>query len=632
MNLFNRLTLKNKIFVSCLGFILLVSILIALFTRSLLIASLTNELKKRGVGIAQSIADSSRVYILTENRAELTALAYDARLGNRKDIVRYLLIADNQGRILAHTFTTGFPDNIQTIVKRQLPDEENTLSVEVERHSVFHVVVPVKEGIYTVGSVQVGLDRGHIERLISNLRLVFLSFLSMVSVIFFFLSHRLALHITKPVSSLIRYTDQITKGDFNIRPAEKSMETGPMETEPSTGAKDDEISKLTDSFIKMTRQLAQSTTRLQDSQKKYRSLFRSGPNPIFVVEKNTFEILDANPNATELFGYLRDELIGMKLYDLGKLGEDEFSPARTEGDTMVISAKEKFYKKDGSALFVNIHASPSKYREEDVIIVATTDISELVEKDSQLIQASKMTNLEKMSAGIAHEINQPLNAIKMGAEYLCMMNEKKQRVNDTDMTMVLTQISSQVTRAAEIVGRLKTFSRKADFSREVTNINACILSVNKIIGRQITLQNIDMVLSLDELIPPILAHNNRMEQVIFNLVTNARDAINEKVESDPGAEKGKIKISTFSDTTSAVIEISDNGIGIDPEHMDSIFESFYTTKEMGEGLGLGLPIIQGIVKDYNGTISVRSTPRVGTGFRIMFPAYHKGLDDESISY
>ncbi|MFK5952214.1 MAG: ATP-binding protein [Desulfobacterium sp.] len=616
MNYFNSLSLKNKIFVSCLGFILLVSFFIALFTRSLLIRGLTGELQKRGIGMAQGIADNSRVYILTKNRAELTAIAYDGKLGNRKDIIKYLMITDNRGNILAHTFTTGFPPGIKAFVKHQDFENENITSMDVDHHSVFHVVVPVKEGIYTIGSVQAGLDKGHIEKLISDLRLLFLSFLSMVTIIFFFLSHRLALHITKPISSLIRYTDQITRGNFNIL-----FEDDRDKNNWNPGARDDEITKLTNSFIKMTSRLKVSTKRLKDSQKKYHALFRSGPNPIFVVKKHTFNILDANPNAIEMLGYERKELLRMSLFSIANLNEINFTHKYPDGNTMVISSKVKFFKKNGGFLFVNIHANPSEYRNKDVLIVAATDITELVEKDSQLIQASKMTNLEKMSAGIAHEINQPLNAIKMGSEYLCMMKERKKTIKDEDLDMVLNQISNQVSRAAEIVGRLKTFSRKADFSREVIQVNDCVQAVNKIIGRQITLQNIDLILDLAPLLPPVLAHNNRMEQVIFNLVTNARDAINERIEEKNDINKGIITLSTFHDADTVGLAIADNGTGIEPKDWDLIFESFYTTKEMGEGMGLGLPILQGIIKDYNGTIQVESTPGNGAVFTITFPAH-----------
>ncbi len=115
-----------------------------------------------------------------------------------------------------------------------------------------------------------------------------------------------------------------------------------------------------------------------------------------------------------------------------------------------------------------------------------------------------------------------------------------------------------------------------------------------------------------------------MEQVIFNLVTNARDAVNERIENLNDIEKGIITISSFWDDQNVGIDISDNGTGIEPDQMDQIFESFYTTKKMGEGLGLGLPIIQGIVRDYNGNISVTSTPGSPTNFRIIFPAHVEG--------
>ncbi|MCP3900964.1 MAG: PAS domain S-box protein [Desulfobacteraceae bacterium] len=626
MNFFNKLSLKNKIFISCLGFILVVSVVIALFTRWLLISSLTKELIQRGTGIAQSIADNARVYMLTKNKAELTSISYDARLGNRKNIVRYLIVSDKDGNILAHSFTTYFPDRLKKIVKNQKHEEQSIESINISKYPVFHVSVPVKEGLYTIGSVQVGLDKQHIERLISNLRLLFFSFLSAVTVVFFFISHQLARHITKPVSSLIKYTDLLTKGNLNIVSENDFSHdlTGELVRVPtSIGSSEDEIGKLTDSFIKMASKIRTSTQKLMGSEKKYRSLFTAGPNPIFVINRKTFKALDANQKAMELFGYKREELLKMNFFTMGNLEPEKFVRDYPEGKSIVISSKVKFYKKDGSSVFINIHASPAEYREEDVLIVAATDITELVEKDSQLIQASKMTNLEEMSAGIAHEINQPLNAIKMGSEYLVMMKEKNKQVAENDFNMVLEEISSQVSRATEIINRLKKFSRKADFTREVININNCIRSVHKIIGRQIALQNIDLNLELDESIPSVLAHNNRIEQVIFNLVTNAKDAVFHRIENSMDLSKGEITISTFHDKENVAIVISDNGAGIKTQELDKIFESFYTTKEIGEGMGLGLPIIQGIVKDYNGTISVDSKEGKGTSFKILFSAYLK---------
>ncbi len=613
MKYFNELSLKNKIFVSCLGFTLVVSMLIALFTRWLLIAGLTGELQKRGVGIAQSVADSSRGFILTGDKPELTGLVYDARAGNRKDVILYIVIVDKSGQILAHTFTTGLTPHIREIVKVKAPDDQRVQKMTVMGHSVFHVCVPVKEGIYTIGAVHAGLAKEHIDTLISRLRLIFLSFLSVVTLTFFFLSHRLALHITRPVAALIRYTDRVGKGEMVSR---EELDRMAGEIRP----RDDEIAALTDSFIRMTTELKLSTDRLRESQEKYKSMFRAGPNPIFVIHRHTLDILDANPKATELFGYTRSELAGTSFLKLGELEKETFDREFPLTASVLISSKVLFYKKDKETIYVNIHAGTAEYGDQQVIIAAATDISELIEKDSALIQASKMTNVEKMSVGIAHEINQPLNAIKMGSEYLCMMLEEKKAIDSGTLATVTGEISAQVSRASEIVDRLKTFSRKAGFTREEINLNQCIRNVHKIIGRQITLQNINFILSLDESMPMILAHNNRMEQVIFNLVTNARDAINERIESCRDIMQGKIEITSFSDPDMTGFEVKDNGIGIEQDQLKNIFESFYTTKEMGEGLGLGLPILKGIIQDYNGTIAVVSTPCAGACFRVVFPA------------
>ena len=120
-------------------------------------------------------------------------------------------------------------------------------------------------------------------------------------------------------------------------------------------------------------------------------------------------------------------------------------------------SKVQYQKKSGEALYVNVHACPARYQDKDALIVATTDITEMVEKDSQLIQASKMTTLGEISAGIANEINQPLNAIKMGSEFLEMMIEKNERIPEQDLFHIVGEVSCQVDRAVNIIRRLRDF-------------------------------------------------------------------------------------------------------------------------------------------------------------------------------
>ena len=522
MNFFYNLSLKNKIFSLCLVIVVLVSIVIALFTRWLLVSSLMGELKNRGTGIAQSIADNSRELILTKDKENLTALVFDAKVGNRKDFVRYLLISDVEGKVLAHTFLRRFPEKLRPMVQKAGTENRRIHEIDIEGKT-FHVTVPVKEGIYTIGSVHVGLDKHHIEKLIAKLRVLFLSFLSVAAGVFFLMSHYLSRQITKPVSSLITYTDRIREGHYDL-----DFETPEL---PGKHYGNDEFRKLVDSFMKMAARIKESREELLASETKYRSLFTSGPNPIFVIDRKTLKILDASPKAYEGYGYTAEELLSRRFTDLGELDEKAFSKEFPPHESTIISSKVQLFRKSGDAVFVNIHASPADYRGREALIVATTNITELVEKDTQLIQASKMANLEKMSAGIAHELNQPLNAIKMGSEYLVMMNERRGTGETDDMTLVSGEISTQVTRASEIVDRLKHFSRKTDFSREIIDINSCIREVEKIIRRELFVQDIDFELDLDDALPVVMAHNNRIEQVIFNLVTNARDAVNQRIES-----------------------------------------------------------------------------------------------------
>lgn len=609
-------SLKNKIFFSVTAVILLISVLIALFTRWILISTLTSELEQRGLGIGYSVAESSRSYILTKDVPQLTSLVFDARLGARRELVGYLFVSDKQGQILAHTFTSDFPLQIAD-ANRIEPEREHRIQLlNTGMDEVYDVAVAVNEGIYRIGAVHVGLYKKHIDKLINKLRTTFLGFVSVVIVFFFIISHRLSKYITLPITKLTRLSDEISQGNFDTQlDLEKEIQ--------QSGVKD-EVRQLARSFINMTRRIQESQAKLIESDNKYRSLFASGPNPIFVLDRRTLRILSANPSAVESYGYSKEELVGRLFTDLGpfELNTDQWSEFYTQqvGQVTTISSKVQYFRKDGDAFYVNVHACPAFYEDKQALIVATTDISEMVEKDSQLIQASKMTTLGEMSAGIAHELNQPLNAIKMGSEYLQMMIEKEKRIPEQALFQIVTEVSSQVDRAEDIIRRLRDFGRKSDLTKEKVSINDPINSVLDIIGRQLRLQNIDIQLQLTANLPPILAHHNRIEQVIFNLMTNARDAINLKEESGMRNNLRNIVIKSFTDNGRVVVTISDTGIGIDPAVKGQIFEAFFTTKKMGEGMGLGLSITSGIVEDYGGKIHIDSMEGQGTTFSLSFPA------------
>jgi C4-dicarboxylate-specific signal transduction histidine kinase len=242
-----------------------------------------------------------------------------------------------------------------------------------------------------------------------------------------------------------------------------------------------------------------------------------------------------------------------------------------------------------------------------------------MEKDAQLFQASKMTTLGEMSAGIAHELNQPLNTIKIGSDFLKTMVQKGQSIPPEKMLQVVTVVNNQIERASDIINRLREFGRKSDFKKELVCLNTTIREVMAIVHQQLILQNIQVKCNLDETAPMILANKNRLEQIIFNLVTNARDAIQHCSLGEENGKKCMIKITSRAAGSAVIFSITDTGIGIPEDTKEKIFEPFFTTKDVGKGMGLGLAITYGIVRDFGGNIEVESHPGKGTCFTIQFP-------------
>ena len=293
----------------------------------------------------------------------------------------------------------------------------------------------------------------------------------------------------------------------------------------------------------------------------------------------------------------------------------------------ILFAKRRHVRKDQWPIYVNINVIYAKYGENDALIATTTDITESIEKETQLIQASKMTTLGQMASGIAHEINQPLNVIQINADYLKKMLKRGARPADDDLSAITDDISANVQRATGIIGHMRDFARQSDVVATKVNLNAPIEDIFKVLGHQIKSHNVSVHLELDPDLPDILAQHNRLEQVFINLVTNAIDAMDEKADQSEGqAAKKALTIRTYAESGEVVATVSDNGIGMRPEVREKIFEPFFTTKAVGKGTGLGVSISYGIVRDYNGTIEIDSAPGEGTTFKVRFPAV---VDDDA---
>jgi PAS domain S-box-containing protein len=414
--------------------------------------------------------------------------------------------------------------------------------------------------------------------------------------------------VSRPVKQLVKGTERVAAGDLST----------PLEISSAN-----EIGTLARSFDQMTQRLQDSEQELKASEEKYRSLFDNDPNPIFVFDRSTFQIIDANIRATEKYGYTREELLQMSFRDLGD-PEDAEKIRSSVVEACIFIPKVRHRKKDGGIMHVDIHSCPRVHLGEDVIIANIADISDSIQAEAQLIQASKMATLGEMSAGVAHELNQPLNAIRIGSDLLKKVMEGGDNLEGDREVLVKVygEIGSQVDRAANIIDHLREFGRKSEPDEvEKVFINKPITDVFTVLGQQLKLKQIKVDLDLDESLPPIYGVNNRLEQVFINLVMNARDAIEEMMERDyQKGKEGILTIRTYQEKGRVVAIVRDNGSGMPERVKEKIFEPFYTTKDVGKGTGLGLSISYGIIKDYEGTIEVESMPGSGTIFKITFPA------------
>ncbi|MBJ7554627.1 sensor histidine kinase [Marinomonas spartinae] len=286
--------------------------------------------------------------------------------------------------------------------------------------------------------------------------------------------------------------------------------------------------------------------------------------------------------------------------------------------------------------------------QEDKLLASYKDIKvaneALKETQKKLVQSEKMATVGQLSAGIAHEINNPMGFIKsnMGTlsgyvddfvEYVMAskslvdqallrddsLSESAKALEtlwqNVDMAFLLEDSKSLldesqhgVKRILDIVGGLKRFSRQSDHQKEQCNIVSIIDEALNMAHNELKYKG--KVIKQIETVQPVMGKSGELLQVFLNLFVNASHAMN---------EQGKLTVSVEDKENGVQINVADNGSGIDPKHLDSIFNPFFTTKEVGVGTGLGLSISYGIVEEHNGTIDVTSELGVGTVFSIWLP-------------
>ena len=358
------------------------------------------------------------------------------------------------------------------------------------------------------------------------------------------------------------------------------------------------------------------------SEEKYRIIFNTIPNPVFVLNAQNLKILDCNESVADVYGFSKEEILATSFLDLFEGNERRSYEASLKSTNNIDRAKQ--VRKDGNVIYVSIRISPSEFHGWNVLIVTTSDITLRLMAEQHLIQASKMATLGEMATGVAHELNQPLSVIKTASSFLRRKAHDKERIQEDILKTMAEEIDNHVDRASKIIGHMREFGRKSDVAKEKVQVNNVLRRAVDFFKQQLKLREIEVVEDFHEDLPPALADPNRLEQVFVNLLINARDAIEKKeAQGDHKEETNRITLKTKAEEGMVIVEVTDTGTGIPEAILHRIFEPFFTTKKVGKGTGLGLSISYGIVHDYDGTIKVESKEGEGATFIIRFPRIHE---------
>ncbi len=358
---------------------------------------------------------------------------------------------------------------------------------------------------------------------------------------------------------------------------------------------------------------------------------------IWRTDRNA-RILDINDYACQYLGYTREELCRMSIPDINpnidlKVWDHLWEAMQTKGSNTIETTHRS---KNGTIIPVEVTANSIEFEGREFAVSFGKDISERKKAEeerlileAQLLQAQKMEAVGTLAGGVAHDFNNLLQAISGFTQLLLMDVDKDSRGHDR-----LIEIEKATIKASDLIRQLLTFSRKVETRLVPTNLNLQLNQMKVLLERTIP-KMIAIEYFLDENIPDIRADATQIEQIVLNLAINAKHAMpkggkliletkrvyldKEYCKAHLGSKPGNY----------VLLMVTDTGTGMEQSVLDRIFEPFFTTKQFGEGTGLGLSVVFGIVKNHGGYITCNSNPGQGACFKIYFPGLTGKQDQEA---
>ena len=374
------------------------------------------------------------------------------------------------------------------------------------------------------------------------------------------------------------------------------------------------------------RKLAQEA--LRKSEEKYRTLFEDSRDAIVITDERG-KLFDMNQSALDLFGYSRAELMEMSI---GELYSDLFRDGRVqeeiEQEGYVRDIVSKVIRKNGTEMHSELTMSARKHGDGNVIGYQgiIRDVTERRRLEEQLFQSQKIEAIGRLAGGVAHDFNNLLTTIIGHSDIILMDLEENDRLRGD-----LEGIRRASDRAASLTRQLLAFSRRQVLQPKVLDLNRVIADTEKMLRRLIG-EDVELSTILGPDIRRVKVDPGQMEQVIMNLAVNARDAMpqggnltietaNVDLDEVYAQKRRVVRAGRY-----VMLAVSDTGVGMDMETQSQIFDPFFTTKGLGQGTGLGLSTVYGIIKQSGGYIWVYSEPGQGTTFKVYLPRVEADAD------
>ena len=387
----------------------------------------------------------------------------------------------------------------------------------------------------------------------------------------------------------------------------------------------------------------QAEEMLRDAEQRFRSVVQTASDAIIVVDSRG-EIVFWNRGAEAIFGYSADEAINKPVITIMPEGYREDHRKQMNG--MISTGEAKIIgktveitglRKDGSEFPLELSLATWDSKGEMFFAAIIRDITERKEEEARKaaeqewerqrvlsMRSDRLRSLGEMAAGIAHELNQPLQGVRGMAERLLISIDRGWELTEEKIRDRANTIVEQADRMVHIIEHIRIFARESGKpERRPVKVNDVVRAGADLLGTQFRSRGIQLDRELMESLPVISANPFSLEEVVINLLINARDAVEEQMNAGSVSTPPRVLLRTLLDQTDeskyVKIEVTDSGVGIPEEMLDKVFDPFFTTKGPDRGTGLGLSISRSIVEGFGGAIYINSTSGSGTTVTISLP-------------